>query len=69
MVSKSEIGKYSIRLFKRDNPSLKCIMCGADNEDILHFFHSNKYPGEFITDIVHINTEQEDICMALATTQ
>ncbi len=36
-------------------------MCGADNEDILHFYQCNKYLGQIITDMVHIDNDIEVI--------
>ncbi len=55
---KAKLG--GIRLTERDNPSGKCIMCGDDNENILHFYQCESYPGQKITDVIHINNEIQD---------
>ncbi len=49
---KAKIG--SIRLQTRNNPYPKCIMCQADNEDMMHMLVCDKYPNTLITDIITI---------------
>ncbi len=44
----------SIRLKTRNTPESKCIMCQAENEDMMHMLVCNKYPNKFITGIIEI---------------
>ncbi len=55
---KAKLG--SIRMKSRYNPNPKCIMCQAENEDMMHMLNCNKYPNNFITENLQIIIPQVD---------
>ncbi len=51
----------SVRTQSRDNPTGTCIMCSADNEDMIHMLTCDKYPEKSITEIINVDTDHDHI--------